>query len=731
MDTVSVQTDTRPARVQEAELRAFARRIDPVLRRAYTDRRVARLVQRPWRAKDLGKPASFWPPSIAAIVAIFLLPQVGIILWPAIPGPLFGLVTVGTLLVVDLWIWPWLRLGFCRFVLLRVESSGATSARCLAVPWPGSASRFGEASTAALGILTPGDLLVGVYGPWAKQPSALIHLTETGRQSISSLARQIQQTAVLPSASRRVQRLARAFDGHCANFRPTAPTTPLARPLRSSGSGGDDPWAEVVIDPVTKAELIALAEHFARGSTAASKGLLLYGPPGTGKTTIARAIAGTVGCAFHPLALPDLKQEWIGASAQRTKELWGKVLAEPRAVLFVDECESMFASRGRNTDYIREEILQTFLAAWDGFGSQSTVWVVGATNRRDMLDPAILSRFGEEVEIGLPSANARLEILTRELRRRGHSIALPAAAADLTQGMSGRDLATLAGRIVRSLGDGQSLTEEWLAALAGTWRKQGSATVDATARWETLVLDPRTMDELKTIAGMLQHADSLAKRGIAIPRGILLSGPPGTGKTQIARTLANETGLRLLATTTADLKDRYAGASGQKIQDLFARAREAAPSILFLDEIDVVAPARGGHTDPAAQEIVGQLLQEMDGAKASAQPVFVLAATNRPDQLDDAIRSRLPTRLEIPLPDEDGRRRLLAVMLATKPCEFDLEDVVPALAGRSAGVSGRDLRSWIEAAERKAITRALAASRPEDVTLIPEDFGETPNGSTS
>jgi SpoVK/Ycf46/Vps4 family AAA+-type ATPase len=472
-----------------------------------------------------------------------------------------------------------------------------------------------------------------------------------------------------------------------------------------------------------KTRLISLAAHFASGSASATRGLLLYGPPGTGKTTIARTFAESMGCAFFPLSLTDLKSGFIGQSGENVKALWSKARAEPRAVIFVDECEGVFGRRGGvNTDSFVEEIVTAFLAQWDGFEKQTHVWVVGATNRRDLIDPALLSRFEDQLEIGLPDGHQRLEILAGEFARLTIPPPLPAQTEALTAGMSGRDLVSLARRVAREHGTKQPLSDDTLAAMTAAMRKQGSTATDAGARWDTLILSDDTLKELKTTAGLLQHAETFRKRGIGVPRGLLLYGPPGTGKTQIARTLANETGLRFIAASTADIKQGFLGQSGQKVRELFERARESAPSLLFIDEIDIVAAARGGPSDSILTEIVGQLLQEMDGIAAQTQPVFVLAATNRRDQIDAAVLSRLPKQIEIPLPERDGIVKLLQVMLRDKPLAFDIAEGAQALAARADGKSGRDLRSWVESAEHRAVARAIEAGDPEAIAIELRDF---------
>jgi SpoVK/Ycf46/Vps4 family AAA+-type ATPase len=322
----------------------------------------------------------------------------------------------------------------------------------------------------------------------------------------------------------------------------------------------------------------------------------------------------------------------------------------------------------------------------------------------------------------LPEEHERLDILRREFSRFGRSMSLPEQTASLTQGMSGRDLSNLAKRIAREHDASAPLTNAVLDTHTATFRKQGSTATDASATWHTLVLSEHTLKDLKTTAGLLKNADAFLKRGIGVPRGLLLYGPPGTGKTQIARTLANETGLRFIAASTADIKQGWVGQSGQKVRELFERARESAPSLLFIDEIDIIAGSRGGAGDSFTNEIVGQLLQEMDGAKAQPQHVFVLAATNRLDQVDQAVLSRLSKRIEVPLPDGDGAKRLLQVMLANKPLAFEAEAGIAHLAGYAAGMSGRDLRNWIEHAEMRAVHRAVEAGDPDSVAISLDDF---------
>lgn len=619
-----------------------------------------------------------------------------------------------------------------RFRLMRLEGPSGDEKHpdsYLVAPFAGSTTSFGTEDWAPIRGAELGNLFISVQDS-NKTGVAAILLRNEGKLPISSWARDLYLDNALEPLHDEIKSLALKFDETCDQYAQVAPKIESSRALRSQKNqpkqlSPDEAWKPIAIEPAVKLRLMALAQHFADGSNSASRGLLLFGPPGTGKTLIAKTLAESMGCAFFPLSLSDLKAGHIGQSGEKVSELWRRALEEPRAVIFVDECEGVFGRRGGlNTDSFAEEIVQTFLSKWDGFTKPSTVWVVGATNRRDMIDPAILSRFGEEVEIGLPNNEQRLTILRNELARRGVVGDLPSDAATLTQGLAGREIETIAGRVAREQLN-TPLTNEALTEYTQAFRKQGSTLTDAGAVWDSLVLSDAVLKDLKSSAQLMKNADAALKRGLNVPTGLLLFGPPGTGKTQIARTLANETGLTFIAASTADLKAGFVGQSGQKVKELFERARESAPCLLFLDELDIVAAARGGSGNDFTQEIVGQLLQEMDGAKAQTQAVFVLAATNRLDQLDAAVLSRFPKKIEIPNPDAAARKRLLQVMLKSKPIAFDLENASALLAEQSHNMSGRDLRNWIEQAEQIAVGRALDGSGLESTVITLEDFSSS------
>ncbi|HET6472704.1 MAG TPA: AAA family ATPase, partial [Pseudomonadales bacterium] len=477
-------------------------------------------------------------------------------------------------------------------------------------------------------------------------------------------------------------------------------------------------WSQIVLDPAVKDSILSKIKLFNAADKAAPRGMLLYGPPGTGKTEIARRIADSASCYFMALSGPDLKAGYSGQSGQKVRALWDQARQRGRCVIFVDECEGVFARRGSTTsDGLTDELVQAFLAEWDGMGSDGMIWVVGATNRRELLDDAIVSRFGAAVEIGLPGAAERQQIMGLEIAKLERVWEVPAFVGQATQGFSGRNLAVLARDVVARTAEAGSKepTEAlWRAAIDALRGPSGGK--DKTKTWDRLVLPEPIKAQLMRAVKVVQDAERYKERGVNVPN-ILLFGPPGTGKTDIARTFANEGGVAFIGATTADLKAGYTGQSGQKVKELFERARGQAPCILFIDEIETVARKRGSaNADAFTNEIVTQMLAEMEGAAKSPRHVFVLGATNLPEEIDPAILSRFSNRIEIPLPDESGRREMLIRLFKEKPVEegFDIDATAAEIAKRTNRMSGRDIVKLVD----RAMERAVAdADSPDDIYL--------------
>lgn len=486
--------------------------------------------------------------------------------------------------------------------------------------------------------------------------------------------------------------------------------------------GVDHAWADVALPVETLDNILRLVDSFKAGRPV--KGILLYGPPGTGKTLIARKLARHAGCHFLSAGIADLKSEHIGGTGPKVKDVWKQCRENAPTILFIDECESVFATRGSSdSDRFGAELVQTFLAEWDGF-NQSTgqVFVIGATNRRDLLDNAVISRFTETIEVGTPDADGRRKILGNELKKAHLDFAPTDDMVRETTGMSGRDIHTLVSKIVAFHLHGDVSQEQFSIEVRRIRGKQ--STLVERMGWDDLVLPEDTLNEFKSLGHELVNAEDLRKLGISVPRGILLYGPPGTGKTQLARVLASESGLAFIAASSSDLKAGYTGQSGGKVKELLERARAQAPCILFLDEIDTIAPARGAPgSDSFTAEIVAQLLQELDGVATRKGQVFLLGASNHPDGIDPALLSRFERKIEIGLPDEASRAAILLLQLQNKPLDFDAEQACVRIASETGGMSGRDLQSLVTSATRRAVQRAISTSGdPRKLILTRSDL---------
>jgi len=483
-------------------------------------------------------------------------------------------------------------------------------------------------------------------------------------------------------------------------------------------------WSQIVLAPDVKENILSMIRLFNQGSRAAPKGLLLWGPPGTGKTEIARLLARSTGCEFLETGIQRLKGRGVGESVDNVKALWEKARTMGRAVIFVDECDGVFARRGGiNSDGAVEEINNAFLPAWDGLDSKGQIWVVGATNMRDRLDEGILSRFGEMIEIGLPGPSERIEILGLELRKFESDIVVPEFVGKATSGFSGRNLSKVAAALFRLAPQGnRQVTDDTWRQLIRQFGTAGGDAVDADAGWDSLILQAPVIKRLQRISQMLGHAETLREQGLKPPEALLLYGPPGTGKTQIARTLANESGLNFIAAGPSDIKGVHLGDSGKLVHELFDRAR-SKPTVLFIDEIDAGAPSRTGpNADKYTDEIVINLLNEMDGVKKKTGTVFVLAAANHPDRIDDALLSRFKEKLEIPNPGPDERRRMLKVFIGRRRVDFDVDAVAEELAPLLEGMSGRALVGLVDLASQRSAERAFDAGTPGEIVLTREDL---------
>jgi len=446
-------------------------------------------------------------------------------------------------------------------------------------------------------------------------------------------------------------------------------------------------WRRVQLPDAQKLDILRRMELFENDDPAAPRGLLLHGPSGTGKSLVARTLAETLNCDFQKLSLADIKQEHLGASGRRVREIWERARANRPSIIFIDDCEGVFGRRGAaETDVIAADVVGSFLPEWDGIEETSGIMVIGATNKRSGLDDAIISRFGWEMEVPLPGAPERRQILEQELRANRIDMELPEDTASLTQWMSGRDIRNLAAA-TKSLAYPNAPTYVHLLEAAGAARKRGNAQIGRAETWDSLALEPGALERLRLISALLRDAEKWHAQGVGVPNSLLLTGSDGGIKRQLAQTLSNESGLTFLAPTLSDFKANYSGQSGNRVKLFFERARASSPAIVFLDRLDMIAPNRNvaNATDALSNEIIGQLAQECERMQFSEGHVFLLGATNNPDQVDPEVLGCFRERMAVAFPNRDARIKLFTRLLMEKKIDFSLNDGAIPLGGTHRG----------------------------------------------
>jgi transitional endoplasmic reticulum ATPase len=501
--------------------------------------------------------------------------------------------------------------------------------------------------------------------------------------------------------------------------------------------GGLDEELELVREMI---ELpLSEPELFQQFGVEPPKGVLLHGPPGTGKTLIARAVANEVAAHFVVINGPEVVSKYKGDSEERLREKFEEATANQPAIIFIDEIDSIAGSRDEDAD-MENRLVAQLLTLLDGLESRGQVIVIGATNRVDSLDPALRrgGRFDREIEIGAPTADGRREIL--DVHTRGMALAedvnLDALTAR-THGFVGADLQSLAKEAgmnaIRHRNERETrevTTGDFELALGSV---EPSAMREYVAEApEATFADVGDLDEAKqalmeAVMWPLQYHRLFDVTRTEPPSGVLLYGPPGTGKTLLARALAGESEVNFIHVNGPEVLDRYVGESEKAVRKVFDRARQAAPSIVFLDEIDAIAGRRGeGHE--VTERVVSQLLTEMDGLESNPN-VMVLAATNRRQVLDPALLrpGRLESHVEVPLPDEAARRAILNVHAADKPLAEDVS--IESLAAETGDCSGAELEALVREASMRAIREfarevgpAEANERAEEVSVDAEHF---------
>jgi len=480
-------------------------------------------------------------------------------------------------------------------------------------------------------------------------------------------------------------------------------------------------------------------------------GVLMYGPPGTGKTLIAKAVANEVDAYFDTISGPEIVSKYKGESEERLREAFERAEENAPAILFVDEIDSIAGSRDEDAD-MENRVVAQLLTLMDGLKDRGRVVVIGATNRVDAVDEALRrgGRFDREIEIGVPDERGRREILdvhTREMPL-SDDVDLDRIAAQ-THGFVGADLASLTTEAAMSSLRAEDERERSERSESAS-ESEGQAVTAADLDAALAVVDPSAMREYvaetpdvsfddvgglsevkrtltETIEWPLEYGELFAETNTDPPSGILLYGPPGTGKTLLARAVAGESDVNFIHVAGPEIMDRYVGESEEAVRELFERARQTAPSIIFLDEIDAIASHRGQGNEVTGR-VVSQLLAELDGITENPNLV-VLAATNRRDMIDDALLrpGRLEQHVEVPNPDTAAREEILSVHSHNKPLGEDVS--VAALAGELSGYSGAEIEAVVREASMLAIREmaddlgpAEATARADEVRITGDHF---------
>ncbi len=468
------------------------------------------------------------------------------------------------------------------------------------------------------------------------------------------------------------------------------------------------------------------------------KGVLLYGPPGTGKTLLAKAVANEAEANFYSINGPEIMNKYYGESERALRDIFEEAEKNAPSIIFIDEIDAIAPKREEAHGDVERRVVAQLLTLMDGLKGRGQVIVIGATNRPDDIDPALRrpGRFDREIEIGVPDRNARKEIF--EIKTRGMPLAEDVdldKIADLTHGYTGADIEALVKeaalravrRIVPDIAkfEGNKLPTEVLEKLKVTMDDFMHAykIVQPSALREVLIQKPNVKwddigdledakQELReVIEWPLKYPEEFEKLGIKPPKGVILHGPPGTGKTLLAKAVANEAEANFIAVKGPELISKWVGESEKHIREVFRKARQTAPTIIFFDEIDSIASSRGRGLDSGVTErMVNQLLTELDGIE-ELEKVVVIAATNRLDMVDPALLrpGRFDRIIEIGMPDEKARLEIFKVHTRKMPLAKDVK--LEELAKETEGFTGADIEAVCREAAMNALREAKAKGK--------------------
>jgi transitional endoplasmic reticulum ATPase len=477
-------------------------------------------------------------------------------------------------------------------------------------------------------------------------------------------------------------------------------------------------------------------ELFQRLGIEPPRGVFLYGPPGCGKTLLAKAVANESDANFYVISGPEIMSKFYGESEARLREIFQKAQETAPSIVFIDEMDAIAPKREEVTGEVERRVVAQLLSLMDGMGTRGNIIVIGATNRPNAIDPALRrpGRFDREIEIGVPDKKGRNEIVQIHTRN------MPLAEdvdikrlSDITHGYTGADISSLSReaamkalrrympeinleeeRVPPEILDKMVVNEDdFLSAyreITPTAMREVYVEVPSV-RWKEVGGLEEIKNELaQSVEWPLKKPEVFKRMGITPPRGILLYGPPGCGKTLLARAVATESEANFIAVKGPEIFSKWVGESEKAIREVFRKARTAAPAIIFFDELDSIIPRRGaGYSDSGATErVISQLLTEMDGIE-SLQNVVVIAATNRPDILDPAVMrpGRFDRLIDVPAPDSKALMQIFRIHARDMPLSKDVD--LQEIAQKARGYSGADVEALCREAAMGALRESIDA----------------------
>jgi transitional endoplasmic reticulum ATPase len=494
-------------------------------------------------------------------------------------------------------------------------------------------------------------------------------------------------------------------------------------------------------------------ELFDKIGVDAPKGVLLYGPPGTGKTLLAKAVAGETNANFVSLSGPEIMAKHYGESEERLREIFTQAEENSPSIIFIDEIDSIAPKRDEVSGELEKRIVSQLLTLMDGMKSRGKVVVIAATNRPDSIDPALRrpGRFDREIEIGIPDDEGRFDILS--IHTRGMPIDDKVNLKQIsktTHGFVGADLEVLAKEAaMRSLRriladekidlDEDKISSEILQKIRITSEdfRDALKEVSPSALREVQVQIPDVswddvggLDALKeelreAIEWPIKHKEAFDYIDVESPKGILLHGPPGTGKTLIAKALAKMTESNFISIKGPELLSKWVGESEKGIREIFRKARQAAPCIIFLDEVDALVPRRGSSDSGShvTESVVSQILTEIDGLE-ELHNVLIIGATNRLDIVDEALLrpGRFDRIIEVPNPDTKGRQQIFEIHTKKKPLANDVK--IEKLVELTDGFSGAEIGAVANRAAMAALKRYVSGKSQniKEIKIFQQDL---------